>query len=498
MLFNSIEFLVFLVIVFSIYWFVLKNNTRLQNIMLLGASYVFYGWWNWKLLFLLLGISLSGYLIGLKLGSNQSEKKRTAWFLAGLILNIGTLCIFKYLNFFVDSFIDLVGLSGYKLSYLSTSIVLPIGISFYIFLSLSYLLDIYKGKMNAEKNMLNVLLSLSFFPIILAGPIHRPSSLIPQIEGKREFDYDNATDALRQILWGLFKKVFLADTCAANADYIFNNHSSLSGLVLVFGAVNFAFQLYGDFSGYSDMAIGIGRLFGFNLVRNFAFPYFARDIASFWQKWHISLTTWFRDYVFLPLSIAVGTRFNKERILGIKQDLFIYIVAALITWFLTGLWHGANYTYLVWGMIHGVFLILYHWQKMPRKRFLKKTGLSNDHLVIVFSERVVTMAVVLLAWVFFRASSVHEAFRYLADTFSHGIFSLSIMDLRGRGITSTLIDASIAMAVVLLIEWIQRDKQHGLAIANYPSVLRWGMYWSLTFVCLVYLGGERTFIYFQF
>lgn len=303
---------------------------------------------------------------------------------------------------------------------------------------------------------------------------------------------------MRQILWGLFKKIMLADTCAANADYIFSNHSSLDGGVMVAGAVFFAFQLYGDFSGYSDIAIGVARLFGFNLMRNFAFPYFSRDIAMFWQRWHISLTMWFRDYIFLPLSFTISWKITKERIFLIKSDLFIYIAASLVTWFLTGLWHGANYTFIIWGMIHAFFLIIHQWQKKPRKKLLKRLGLTNDQLLIVIPETIVTLLVVTFAWIFFRADSIREAFSYIHDMFANGLFNISILDLRGRGISSTLVDGTIAIIVVFIMEWIQRNKQHGLEISNYPLVLRWSFYWVLTFLCLIYLGDERTFIYFQF
>jgi D-alanyl-lipoteichoic acid acyltransferase DltB (MBOAT superfamily) len=418
--------------------------------------------------------------------------------IAGVVINVATLCVFKYFNFFIDSFTGLFSSIGYELPRSSTRIVLPIGISFYIFLSLSYIIDIYKEKMQASKNIIDVLLCLSFFPIVLAGPIQRPITLLPQVSEKREFNYVSAIDGLRQILWGLFKKIVLADTCAANADYIFANHATLNGSVLVMGVIFFAFQIYGDFSGYSDIAIGIGRLFGFNLMRNFAFPYFASNIAMFWQRWHISLTTWFRDYIFLPLSFSMTGKISGERVIFMKADLYIYMVASAITWFLTGLWHGANFTFIIWGLIHGAFLVIYQWQKVPRKNLLKKAGIRHDHVAIVAAETFLTLAIVGFAWIFFKADSIKEAFGYIHNIFANGLFTISILDLRGRGITSTLIDGSIAILVVLIIEWIQRNKQHGLEIDNYPLILRWSIYWTVSFFCLIYLGDERTFIYFQF
>src|SRR5512133_3735617 len=332
MLFNSVEFLIFLPAVFILYWFIVNKNLRLQNSFLLVASYVFYGWWDWRFLFLLAGVGLFNYLAGIALSEAGTPGKKRAWMLAGVVINVATLCVFKYFNFFIDSFTGLFSSIGYELPRSSTRIVLPIGISFYIFLSLSYIIDIYKEKMQASKNIIDVLLCLSFFPIVLAGPIQRPITLIPQVSEKREFNYVSAIDGLRQILWGLFKKIVLADTCAANADYIFANHATLNGSVLVMGVIFFAFQIYGDFSGYSDIAIGIGRLFGFNLMRNFAFPYFASNIAMFWQRWHISLTTWFRDYIFLPLSFSMTGKISGERVIFMKADLYIYMVASAITW----------------------------------------------------------------------------------------------------------------------------------------------------------------------
>jgi D-alanyl-lipoteichoic acid acyltransferase DltB (MBOAT superfamily) len=498
MLFNSIEFLVFLPVVFVIYWFIVYRQLKVQNAFLLIASYVFYAWWDWRFLFLLFGIAILNYFAGIAVEPGRPEKSRKFWLLAALIANIGTLCVFKYYNFFIDSFINLISLTGYHLPRSSTRIILPIGISFYTFLSISYIIDIYKEKLQASRNIIDVLLTLGFFPIVLAGPIQRPVTLLPQIGTERQFDHNKAVDGLRQILWGLFKKIVLADTCAVNADYIFANHGTLNGSVLALGAVFFAFQIYGDFSGYSDIAIGIGRLFGFDLMRNFAFPYFSTNIAMFWQRWHISLTTWFRDYIFLPVSFAVSSGLHSERVLFMKADLYIYIIASLITWFLTGLWHGANFTFIVWGMIHGFMLILYQWQKAPRKKMLKKAGIKADSLAITIPETIVTLSVVAFAWIFFKASSVNEALNYIDNMFTHGLFTISILDLRGRGITSTLIDGTIAIMAVIIIEYLQRNKQHGLEISNYPKPLRWSLYWIITFFCLIYLGDQRTFIYFQF
>ncbi len=331
-------------------------------------------------MFLLVLLSLANYFIGIQIEKNETNRKGKFWLISGLIANIGVLGVFKYFNFFIDGFINLVSLVGYDLPRSTTKIILPLGISFYVFLSLSYIIDIYKKNLNANRNIIEVLLALSFFPIILAGPIQRPVSLLPQITKRREFNYSQAVDGLKQILWGLFVKVVIADNLAVFVDDFFLNYSNYSGSTLLLGAIFYSIQIYADFSGYSDMAIGIAKLFGFSLMRNFAYPYFSRDITEFWKRWHISLTTWFRDYVFLPISFTVSWRIKGEKILFIKTDLFIYIVASTITWFLTGLWHGANYTFIIWGLIHGFFLIVYRIQKNPRKKLFKRIGITNNHI----------------------------------------------------------------------------------------------------------------------
>ena len=387
MLFNSIEFAVFLPVVFLVYWFVVNRNLTLQNIFLLMASYTFYAWWDWRFLFLLFAISVFNYYTGIQIDKNESDKIRKRWFIAGLIINIGVLGIFKYFNFFINSFIDLVAVFGYDLSESTTKIILPLGISFYTFLSISYIIEIYRNNLKADRNIINVLLTLGFFPIILAGPIQRPISLLPQISARREFNYNQAVDGLRQILWGLFVKVVVADNLAFEVDNIFKNVSDLAGSTLLLGIVLYSVQIYADFSGYSNMAIGTAKLFGISLMRNFAYPYFARDITEFWKRWHISLTTWFRDYVFLPISFNISWKIKTEKVLLIKSDHFIYIIAGIVVWFLTGLWHGANYTFIIWGLIHAFFLIFYHLQRKSRTKLLKSLAINNDSFLIVFPRK---------------------------------------------------------------------------------------------------------------
>jgi alginate O-acetyltransferase complex protein AlgI len=500
MLFNSIEFAFFFPIVFILYWFDTGKNLRTQNAMLLLASYVFYGWWDWRFLFLLFSLSLANFLIGIIIERNTSVRYKKIWLITGVILNLGVLVIFKYYNFFVDSFIDLLSLFGYRLPRISTQIILPLGISFYIFLAISYVVDIYRKTMNAGKDIFDVLLALSFFPIIIAGPIQRPSSLLPQIAKRREFDYRQAIDGLRQILWGLFAKVVIADKLALYADSIFNNQVDYAGSTLLLGVVFFAFQIYADFSGYSNMAIGTAKLLGFNLMQNFAFPYFSRDIAEFWKKWHISLTSWFRDYLFMPLSFSISWKIKKERIFLIKTDQFIYIIASAITWFLTGLWHGSDYTFIVWGMINGFFLIIYHLQKGPRKKIFKKAGINNDNIVLVVFESLFTMGIIGLAWIFFRAESMSQALSYLKGIFSSTLFSIPVQDLKNLSLGPDILITALLLGVFVIFEWFQKKKQHALQFDNnkiLPAV-RWFIYYFIIFLIIYYHGSQQSFIYMKF
>jgi D-alanyl-lipoteichoic acid acyltransferase DltB (MBOAT superfamily) len=379
---------------------------------------------------------------------------------------------------------------GYDLPLSTTRIILPLGISFYVFLSLSYLLDIYKKNLIPEKQVIDVLLSLSFFPIILAGPIQRPASLLPQIQKKREYKYSQAVDGLKQIVWGLFVKIAIADELAPYVDDIFLHTSEYSGSTLLVGAVFYSVQIYADFSGYSNIAIGTAKLFGFNIMRNFAYPYFARDITEFWKRWHISLTTWFRDYLFLPVSFSVSWRIKTERVLCIRSDMFIYIVASIVTWFLTGLWHGANYTFIIWGLIHGFFLIVYQWQRKPRKKLIKITGISNDHPLVIGIETAFTLIIVMFAWIFFRADSAQQAFTYLSRLVSPSLFTLP----KVHPILISLLTMSFILA-----EWLQRRKEHALQIEKIGNrFLRWGIYYGVVLLILFYAGGKQEFIYMQF
>jgi alginate O-acetyltransferase complex protein AlgI len=496
MLFNSLQFALFLPIVFVLYWFVSNKNSKVQNIILLVASYVFYGWWDWRFLCLLFLLSVSNYFIGIEIENNQEKWRSKIWFVMGLIINLGVLGIFKYFDFFIDSFIDLISLFGYDLPRSTTKIILPVGISFYTFLSLSYIIDIRKKNLNSNRNVIEVLLSLSFFPIILAGPIQRPSSMLPQITKKHEFNYDQAVSGLWQALWGLFTKVVVADNLASLVNDIFDNFSGYSGSILVLGAVFFTIQIYADFSAYSSMAIGIAKLFGFNLMKNFAFPYFSRDLVEFWKRWHISLVTWFRDYVFLPISFTLSSRIKGMRVLYIRTDLFIYAVASSVVWFLTGLWHGANYTFIIWGMIHGFFLIALRWQIKPRKRVFKRLGINNKNIIIKIIEASITLCIVIISWIFFKANNIHEAILYLDRIFSESL--LSIPKLIGIQNTNMIL-AIFFISAFLSVEWKNRHNDFVLERMKFKSILS-----QISVVCLMitiiflFTGESLDFIYFKF
>lgn len=484
MLFNSIEFAIFLPIVFILYWFAANKNLKLQNLLLLISSYYFYAFWDWRFLFLLFFISFFSYSIGLLIQKGDTKERKKLWLITGIAANVIVLAFFKYFNFFVDSFIDFFSTIGITLQSPALEIILPIGISFYIFLSLSYIIDVYWEKLKANNNIIEVLLTLSFFPIILAGPIQRPISLIPQIQKKRTFNYDQASDGLRQILWGLFKKIVIADNAAVHANSIFNNYESLDGSMLLLGAVYFAFQIYGDFSGYSDIAIGTARLLGFDLMRNFAYPYFSKSIADFWRNWHISLSTWLNTYLFLPLSYSLTRKLSRKKYFGIRSDKLIYSIAITITFLLCGLWHGANWTFVIWGLLYAFYLIFALFTKNVRKKIKKKFHLER----IPFLSILVTFTLTTFGWIFFRADNLAQAFGYIERLFSTSLFSLPE---RSR---------TIYMIIILIIvEWLQRKKQHGLEIDDIKfTVLRWVIYYLVILVILNFGGSQQEFIYFQF
>lgn len=467
----------------------------MRNLFLLCASYFFYGYWDWRFLILLAFMSLLNYSIAILIHVSKSLKNKKYYLMVGVASDIGVLSYFKYVNFFEASYSRLLAFAGIIVPTSFLNIILPLGISFYVFLSLSYIIDVYHDKIPACRNIIDVLLTLSFFPIISAGPIQRPISLLPQIGKERIFNYALATDGLKQILWGLFMKIVIADRCAVYANDIFHNFNNYSGSMLFLGGIFYAIQVYADFAGYSLMAVGVSKLFGFELMRNFAYPYFVRDIQEFWRRWHISLTSWYRDYVFLPLTYAAARRITPEKAIFLKADMLIYIIGISITWFLTGLWHGANYTFILWGLLNGLFLILFQILKRPRKRLLKSLKIKTDNPLVVIFERTFTLVLIVILWVVFRSESVGKVMGYLSGMFSKSFFTLpAFNDVWG------ILSTSILTIIFFVVEWIGREHDHPLAALgiHWPKFARYSMYYAIFLAAVVFGGNKQQFIYFQF
>lgn len=482
MLFNSLDFAIFLPLVFLIYWFVLGKNLKIQNIFVLLASFIFYGWWDWRFLSLLIVSTLVDYFVGRALKSSDNEKKRKAFLVISLAVNLGILGFFKYFNFFVESFTDAFSLFGKGLNTGTLNIVLPVGISFYTFQTLSYSIDVYRRKLEPTKDFIAFAAFVSFFPQLVAGPIERASNLLPQFYSKRKFDSSQAIDGLRQILWGLFKKMVIADRCAVFANEIFNNSESYTGFVLVLGAVFFAFQIYGDFSGYSDIAIGTARLFGFSLMRNFAFPYFSRDIAEFWRRWHISLSTWFRDYLYIPLG-------------GSKAGIAIVLRNTLIVFLVSGFWHGANLTFVFWGLINALYFIPLLLGKANRKHL---GPVAEGRILPRFEEFiqiVFTFLLVIFGWIFFRANSISHAFDYIVGIFNGKFFVWYEFDDLWR-----ILLAGLLILFFIVLEWIGRNNQYAIekTFLNRKKIWRLAFYYLIVFLIFFAGGVQQSFIYFQF
>lgn len=487
MLFNSIEFAIFLPIVFILYWFVFNRNLRLQNLFVVAASLVFYGWWDWRFLSLILLSTVVDFSIGILLSGEENPKKRKIFVVASLMINLGLLGVFKYYNFFIDSFVNSFLFMGMRINAPSLNIILPVGISFYTFQTLSYSIDVYKRKLAPTRNLIDFTAFVSFFPQLVAGPIERASHLLPQFYRKREFDHDKAADGMRQILWGLFKKIVIADNCAELANLIFNNYANHSGALLFLGAILFSFQIYGDFSGYSDIAIGTSRLFGFDLMRNFNFPYFSRDIAEFWRRWHISLSTWFRDYLYIPLG---GSRGGVSQ--RVKNTFILFLVS--------GFWHGANWTFLFWGFLNALFFIPLLLSGKNRKNLEIVAKGSFFPSIRETVQMAGTFLMVMFAWIFFRVPDITTGFSYvykmLKGFFSAGSYLEFVKFLKS--------DVGLALPLLLsafiLLEWIGRDGQYAIEKLKVKTcrIMRWSVYYLIVFLIFWFTGKEQQFIYFQF
>jgi len=426
MLFNSFEYLFFLPVVFILYWFVFYRYLKVQNILLIVASYFFYGWWDWRFLFLIIFSSFVDYFCGLAINEVKKQHYKKTILTFSLFVNLGFLGVFKYFNFFSQSLAEAMGSIGYKVDALTLDIILPVGISFYTFQTMSYTIDIYRGKLKPTKDIVSFFAFVSFFPQLVAGPIERATNLLPQFYKKRKFD--------------------------------------------------FAFQIYGDFSGYSDIAIGTSRLFGFHLMKNFAFPYFSRDIAEFWRRWHISLSTWFRDYVYIPLGGSRGGNWTK-----VRNTFIIFIVS--------GFWHGANWTFIAWGILNALcFLPLL----LLKKNRVNTDVVAENSYFVSFKEMMqvgITFTLVTLGWIFFRADSITIAFDYIGGIFSLPLFVFPDVDSK----------PFLYIAILIFIEWFQRKKEHGLEMNTIQlAPIRWSVYIFIFCLILFFGAQSQSFIYFQF
>ena len=477
MFFNSLAFAIFLPVVFFLYWFVFNKTKSSQNALLIVASYYFYSCWDWRFLFLLVFSTFLDYYTGIQIEKGKSESSRKFWFWLSIIVNLGFLGVFKYYNFFASSFSDLVTSAGFKASPLLLNVILPVGISFYTFHGLSYVIDIYFKRIKAEYNFVDYSLFVSYFPLLVAGPIERATHLLPEIKVKREFDFQKAKEGVCQIIWGLVKKIVIADTCAVYVNSIFDHYDAVNSFSLILGAVYFAFQIYGDFSGYSDIALGVSKLFGLDLLRNFNYPYFSRDIAEFWRRWHISLSSWFRDYLYIPLGGSKGGIVMK-----IRNTFIIFVVS--------GFWHGANWTYVFWGFLNALYFLPLLLSNTNRHNIDAIRLKFNIDSVKVILSILYTFSLTCIAWVFFRAKTITDAVMYLKRIITNGEFSSQFIEIE-----RTNYELLPMIALFVLIEWYSRNKTEPLSgKGNMLKV-------ALAITAIMAFGtysDYKEFIYFQF
>jgi len=478
MLFNSFEFAIFFPLVFALYWGILNKNLKAQNVFLIISSYTFYGFWNWRFLSLIFLSSIVDYTLGLKMGQTKNSNHRKYLLWVSLFVNLGLLGVFKYYNFFADSLVDLFGLFNIELSIVTLNIILPWGISFYTFQTMSYTIDIYRKQLEPVKDPIAFFAFVSFFPQLVAGPIERARNLLPQFLKTRSFDYQKAADGSRQIFWGLFKKVVIADNCAVFVNEIFANYQTQSGSILILGTILFAFQVYGDFSGYSDMAIGTARLLGFNLTTNFRAPYFSKNHGEFWRRWHISLSTWILDYVYSPLVIYLR-----------RGKLYGVMAALIITFVLNGLWHGASWHYVAFGLLAGFYLAFEAATKKIRKKVRKATNQQLYYWVSV----ILTFITWCFSIVLFRAETMTQAFGYYKSVVANQFMPENLQTFSQYKFVFFFI------IILTIFDWVYRNEEHNFALHNIKSAyIRRGIYLSLFLFIMVFAGEQQDFIYFQF
>jgi alginate O-acetyltransferase complex protein AlgI len=475
MIFNSIPYLLFLPVIFILYWFVFKKLSY-QNLLLLVASYFFYGWWDYRFLLLITGSTLVDYAIALTIYRNQNKKWRKVLLFCSIAFNLLLLGYFKYLNFFIESFIELGNSFGLSSNYNTLKIILPIGISFYTFQTLSYTIDVYRKEIKPTSNFIIFATYVSFFPQLVAGPIERAKHLLPQFINSRKFNPKKAITGIQLIIWGLFQKMVIADNCATFVNAIFNSYDRLDSLSLLLGAFYFAFQIYCDFSGYSNIAIGTARLFGFDLMRNFNYPYFSKNISEFWRRWHISLSTWFRDYLYIPLGGSRGSKFQQ-----LRNILIIFLVS--------GFWHGANWTFLAWGGLHAIFFapILF---KRSRTKSVDK---EKEHTSNTFGELIrilFTFFITCIAWIFFRSASISDSFNYFNRIIYNHSFKIEYLTIERYSVEMVLL-----IIIFIIIEWFNKNKEQ-------PLSGKFELLKTISIIWMILLFGvfsdHSTFIYFQF
>ncbi len=483
MVFNSLEFFIFLPIVFFLYWIVFKKSLKSQNWLLLFASYLFYGWWDWRFLSLILLSTLVDYFVGLKIHANEKKSARKAWLWVTVIFNVGLLGFFKYFNFFVDSWVDMFAMFGYNMqSTWTLRVILPIGISFYTFQTMSYSFDIYYKKLTPTRDFLSFAAFVSFFPQLVAGPIERASNLLSQITHKRTFSYDQSVSGLKLILWGLFKKVVIADSLGPMVDDIFANYADYPASTLILGVTMFSFQVYGDFSGYSDIAIGTAKLFGIELMSNFKFPNFSRNVAEYWQRWHVSLSTWFRHYVYIPLG---GSRVSKLK--SVRNIIIIFLVS--------GFWHGANWTFIFWGAFHALAFIPVF---LLGRNTIYKNNVVGEHSFFPslkeIGQVILTFGIVTFSRIFFRSESITDAFAFIKRIVSDFSYEVYYHPMGYR-----MIDYYILIAVFVIYEYRMR-KDERVPFKFKSKVVRFIAYAIVVLLMMLFYddGIDRSFIYFQF
>ena len=494
MLFNSFEFFVFLPVFFLLYWWVFdflikeaKHQLLFQNLLVVAASYLFYGWWDWRFLVLIAFTSLCSFLSGIAIDKSSAKQLKTFWMVLNVVVNLSILGVYKYYDFFVSSLASAFNINAE--THL-LHLVLPVGISFYTFQALSYSIDVYRRKIDATRDIVSFFAFLSFFPQLVAGPIERATNLLPQFLKKRSFNYTKAVDGLRQILWGMFKKVVVADNCAFFVDTIYGNVEGYNASTLAIAAVLFSFQIYCDFSGYSDIAIGLGKLFGIDLMRNFNVPYFSRDIAEFWRRWHISLTTWFRDYVYIPLGGSRPTNKQGVALCGFSKKAVV-VRNTFIIFLLSGFWHGANWTFVLWGAFHALLFLPLILLEKNRKY---TNVVAEGKLLPTFKDllrMLTTFILATLGWIIFRADNIDIAINYFTRLFDYTLWG--VPTLTNKVIIFTF------LSLMIIIEWFHRGCNHGFTLERVNNkFLRYIIYFAISFLIVINMGPEQNFIYFQF